>query len=145
MTDKLFEMATRKKWRFPSARGELTVEQLWDLPLLAKTTQQQFAGFDLNGVARALNASAKALGEENFVATRANPEKAEAEAKLELVKAIIATKQDEAKKAEARAAKAEEKRRIMDILAQKDDETLRSSSAEELRKRLAALEADEAA
>lgn len=32
MTD-IFEIASRRKYRFPSAIGELTVEQLWDLPL----------------------------------------------------------------------------------------------------------------
>ena len=30
-TEKLFEMATRSKLRFPSTKGELSVEDLWDL------------------------------------------------------------------------------------------------------------------
>ena len=30
-TENLFEMATRSKLRFPSTKGELSVEDLWDL------------------------------------------------------------------------------------------------------------------
>ena len=30
-TENLFEMATRSKMRFPSTKGELSVEDLWDL------------------------------------------------------------------------------------------------------------------
>ena len=33
MTMNIFEYATRAKLRFASSRGDLTVEQLWDVPL----------------------------------------------------------------------------------------------------------------
>jgi hypothetical protein len=33
----LFETATRRNYRFPSAKGTLTVQQLWQLPLINKT------------------------------------------------------------------------------------------------------------
>lgn len=32
----MFEFATRSKLRFTSARGELTAEQLWDVPLRSR-------------------------------------------------------------------------------------------------------------
>ncbi len=46
-TTSMFEYATRHKLRFTSSKGELTVEQLWDAPLLSGD------GFNLNNIAKA--------------------------------------------------------------------------------------------
>ena len=80
----IFEKATREKFRYPSAKGLLTTEQLWELPLTAKS------GFSLDDVAKAVNAELKAVDTESFVATEANPAKATLETKLEVVKHVIA-------------------------------------------------------
>ena len=38
MTDiDIFKQAAKAKLRFPSSKGELRVEDLWDLPLTSKT------------------------------------------------------------------------------------------------------------
>jgi hypothetical protein len=131
----LFVSASRQAWRFPSTRGELTTEQLWGMPLLAKN------GFDLNSVARALNQAVKELGEESFVDTRSNPERSVAEGKLELVKSIISVRQAENAAAEQRAHRAVERARILDALAARESEELTKSSKDELLARLAQLDA----
>jgi hypothetical protein len=49
----LFERATRLKLRFSTNKNEITVEDLWELPLQSKT------GFDLDNVAKRANAGNK--------------------------------------------------------------------------------------
>ncbi|MFW9602789.1 MAG: hypothetical protein ACMV1B_10780, partial [Prevotella sp.] len=59
----LFEIATREKFRFASIKGELSVEQLWDVSLTSKT------GFDLDTIARTVNQESKETDTESFVQT----------------------------------------------------------------------------
>lgn len=134
MTADLFLIASRNKYRFPSEKGYLTVEQLWDLPLSSRTK------FDLNNVAIAVNNELKSIAEESFVEASSNPRKGELERQLELVKIIIATKQEENQKATDRAAKAALKAKIQEAIDAKKDDALRSSSLEDLQAQLAALE-----
>jgi DNA-binding MarR family transcriptional regulator len=133
----LFIQASRKAFRYPSTRGEITTEQLWHLPLLGKNGN---AGFDLDMVARTINNIVKELSEGSFVETRANPQQAEMEAKLEVVKFVIATKQEEAKAAELRVARAEKRRKILDALDARDSEELTKASREELLAKLSELD-----
>lgn len=139
MTD-LFMQATRNAYRYPSVRGDLTTEQLWQLPLLASKVYVDGA-FDLDTVARKINAELKAMGEESFV-EKENPNRAIAAAKLEVVKAVIATKQAEAKANEARIAKAGRRRELLDALEMRNRQELSQASKDELEKQLAALDAD---
>ena len=135
MENNLFEIASRKAFRFPSARGELTVEQLWDLPL------QSRSNFDLDSLARLANTALKAVTEESFVATTPNHAKAELEMKLELVKHIIAVKIAESKAISDRAAKADKRKKLIAALAQKEEQALGGMTKEEIEKELAALDA----
>ncbi len=50
----MFEQAARKQYRYPTTRGFVTTEQLWEMPLQSKT------GFDLDTTARTINANLKA-------------------------------------------------------------------------------------
>lgn len=129
----MFEKATRQKYRFPSTKGELTVEQLWDLPLQAR------GGFDLDSIAKTVNAELKSVTEESFVQTNSNPKKAPLEAKLEILKHIIKVKQEEAAAAAKRVATQEEIRKLEDVLARKSDQQLEGLSPEEIQAKLAAL------
>lgn len=135
MENNLFEIASRKAFRFPSARGELTVEQLWDLPL------QSRSNFDLDSLARSVNTALKAVTEESFVATTINHAKAELEMKLELVKHVIAVKIAENKAISDRAAKADKRKKLIAALAQKEEQALGGMTKEEIEKELAALDA----
>jgi hypothetical protein len=137
----IFEIASRKKFTYPSVVGMLTTEQLWDLPLTATKSSTSPHRLDLDSVARAVNADLKSVTEESFVAVRPNPAKADLETKLEVVKHIIAVKQDERAKADAAADRADKRRKLAEALASKQDQALAAMSEEEIRKQLDELDA----
>lgn len=129
----IFERAARLKLRIQSPRGELAPEQLWDLPLTSKS------GFDLDTVARAVNADLKSCTEESFVSTAKNPAADMHALRLELVKFVIADKiAENAARLEA-ADKAAKKAKLLDALAKKQDQALDAKSIEDLQKELDAL------
>ncbi|WP_430781392.1 hypothetical protein [Actinoplanes sp. G11-F43] len=126
----VFEKATREKFRYPSTKGQLTTEQLWDLPLTAKS------GFSLDDVAKAVNAELKAAGTESFVATETNPATETLRAKLDVVKQVIATRLAEDQAAKAAAAKKLEKEKLIEILGRKQDAVLENLTEAELLARI---------
>jgi|HubBroStandDraft_2_1064218.scaffolds.fasta_scaffold286335_2 hypothetical protein len=130
----LFEYATRNKLRFASARGELSLEQLWDVPLRSRD------GFDLNAVAKAANSAWKTLSEESFVETEKTPEHVRRETALEVVKYVIDVKLADEAVAKKRADNKIEKEKLLAILAEKQDGKLSALSEAELKKRIKALE-----
>lgn len=133
MTD-IYKYAAQNGLRFPSIRGELLVEQLFDLPLTSVN------GFNLDNVAKDVNAELKACGEESFVSTTANPQQKVLEIALDIVKDVIATKQAISAKALDRQHRTEERRRLLDAIAAKKDQVLSAASMDELEKQLAALD-----
>ena len=90
-------------------------------------------------VFRTLNSEKKTAEEESLLG-----QKTAAETKLlnriEIVKHIFASKQSEAEARKEQAAKAEKKRRIMELIASKEDAALGEKSADELRKMLEDLD-----
>lgn len=126
----IFEKATQEKFRYPSTKGLLTTEQLWELPLTAKS------GFSLDDVAKAVNAELKAIDTESFVATETNPAKATLETKLEVVKHIIAIRLAEDQAAKAAAAKKLEKEKLLAVLGRKQDAVLENLTEAELLARI---------
>ena len=132
--DNLFLQATREKFRFESSKGDLSVEQLWDLPLTSRT------GFDLDTVAKAVNANLKSSNEESFVNVNNNPAVSRLQAKLEVVKAIIEVKLAQAEATKKRAEKVAERQRLMEVLHSKKDQELQGLSVEEIERRLSQLE-----
>jgi len=132
----LFEFATRNKLRFASTRGELSVEQLWDVPLRSKDD------FNLNTIAKAANKAWKEISEENFVETTTakTPDYMRREAALEVVKYVIEAKLDELEAAEKRAANKQKREQLLKILAEKQEGRLSDLSEKELQRQIAALE-----
>lgn len=122
----LFEIAAREKYRFPY-KGQISVEDLWDL-----------SPAQLDTIYKILNKSLKVQGEDSLLTEGgADPTVSNM---IEIVKHIFAVKQDEAKARKAAAENAEKKRRIMDIIAQKQDEALLNMSEADLQKMLSELE-----
>lgn len=134
MTMNIFEYATRNKIRFASTRGELTVEQLWDVPLRSRDD------FNLNVVAKAANKAWKDISEESFVETVKTPEHVRREAALEVVRFVIDAKLAEEETAKKRADNKIEKEKLLGILAEKQAGKLSELSEKELQRRIAALE-----
>ncbi len=133
MSTNIFETAARKKLRFPSLKGDLTAEQLFDLPLEANN------GFSLDDVARTVDANLKAASEGSFVSTKVSPERADHALRLEIVKFVIADRLAENERKRLSADKAAMRARLQEALARKQDTALESMSVEELTAQLAAL------
>lgn len=129
----IFEQASQQKLRFPSVKGELTTEQLWDLPLQSKNQ------FDLDTVAKTVNNELKNVTEESFVATTTSPAKTILELKFEIVKHVIAVRIATNAAARDQAARKAEKDKLIGILADKQDEALKGLTPEEIQTRIAAL------
>lgn len=132
----IFEIAARRKFRFASVKGELTVEQLWDLPLIAGSGITRDVKCDLDTVGRGIVTELKGVTEESLVNINPDPRKGELEAKLDIVKHIIASKQTEAAAAKSAAERADKRRKLVDAIASKDDEALTKASKEDLLKQL---------
>lgn len=130
----LFITAARRKFRYESVRGDLTTEQLFDLPLTAAN------GFSLDDVARATNAELREQAEDSFVETRTNPRKGTLESMLEIVKFVIASKQADAAKAASRADRAAKRQKLLAAIESKDDAALSAASRDELAAELAKLD-----
>ena len=130
----IFEYATRNQLRFASVRGELSVEQLWFVPLRSRDD------FNLNSIAKTASKAFADAAEENFVETTKTAEHTRLETALEIVKHIIATKLAEEEAARSRTAKAQEKQKLLRILAEKQEGKLSELSEKELQEKIAALE-----
>lgn len=128
----IFEQACRTKLRFPSPKGDLMVEQLWDMPLQSKS------GFDLDTLAKATSRALRDQEDDSFVAPKkANPELS---LRMELIKHIIAAKMAEnAAKAE-QAQKAVKRQQLLAALEAKENEAIHALSADQLRQQLADLD-----
>lgn len=131
----IFEYATRNKLRFSSSRGELTIEQLWDVPLRSKDE------FNLNSIAKTVNKWLKDISEENFVVeTKKTAEHKRLEVAMDVIKYVIEVKIAEEKETATRAEKKKEKEKLLAILAEKQDGKLSALSEKELQERIAALD-----
>jgi hypothetical protein len=131
--ENLFIRASREAFRFQSVRGELTTEQLWELPL------QHKSGFDLDSVAKTVNNDLKTMAEGSFVNTNKNPAIDRQEAKLEVVKYVISVKLLEAEQAKLKAEAAVKRQKLLDILGKKQDAELENLTPEQIQAQLAAL------
>lgn len=135
MVDKVFEQATRMKFRFPSAKGELSCEQLWDVPLRSDND------FNLDKIARGIHREFEAASEESFVDTTKNsPAKRILEAKLNITKYVIGVKLEEEVDAKILAENRVKKAELLRALAEKQQGQLSDMSVKELKKQIEALE-----
>ena len=129
----IFEIASVNKIRFGTTKGELTTEQLWDLPLQSK------GGFDLDSVARSVNSTLRDLAEDSFVTTTTNPAKSTLELKLEIVKHVINAKLAANEDARTRSARSAERDKLVGILSERQDDELKKLTPEQLAERIKAL------
>lgn len=128
----LFEIASRRKYRFDTIRGSLSIEQLWDAPLTSTD------GYDLDTIARNINKRIKAMEEDSFVVqkTVANEDLTN---KLDILKKMISTRLEEVEARTNATAKSAEKQKLLNLLAEKQDAELKDLSAEEIQAKIDAL------
>jgi hypothetical protein len=122
--EKIFEQATRMKVRF-NHKGVCSAEDLWDMPLSA-----------LDAIFKALNQEAKAQSEESLLAVK-TATSAELDLKLAIVKHVVKTRLEEKVVYEQAKANADRKNTILGIIAEKQNESLKSMSIDELKKLVA--------
>lgn len=127
-TEKLFEKASRIKTRYPTSRGMITVEDLWDLPLSKGPV-------NLNDIAKSLNSQLKASEEENFVDAVSSPATEQMTLAFEIVKHVIRVRQQELELKNAAKTRQEEVRILDELIARKEADDLANLSVEELKKR----------
>lgn len=124
-----FEKASRMKLRFDVSMGSLSVEDLWDIPLVAKNK------VSLDSIAKDLNRRIKESDNESFVVKTYKTDEV-LELKFEIVKHIIDVRLEEQDKAEKEKVSRAKKQQIMGLISQKKNEQLLGSSIEELEKML---------
>jgi hypothetical protein len=137
----IFEYSTWHKLRFPSAVGMLTTEQLWELPLVDDAPDGGRPKPNLNDTAKAISAELKDLTEESFVRVNTTPKEQDLAVALEVVKYIIARKQEEAKEQTDKVARAQKKAILLEAYnAQVKHELVVGKSAQELLEQISALD-----
>ena len=120
----MFEKASRLKLRFATKRGNVSTEDLWDLPL----TQLDVIYQDLH----------KQAEKEDTVSLINKPAKVNdrTQLSLDIVKRVYEVRVAEAEARKNAEASAAEKQKLLALLAEKDDEALKGMSREELQKKI---------
>lgn len=131
----MFQQAARLKLRFITPVGNLTVEDLWDLPLT--TTKANKASLD--DVARSLHLQLQSNADISFVNTSPKTDQT-VQLSFDIVKHIIDVRLAENAAEAAKKANKDRKQHLLGILAQKENESLSQLSLEELRAAINALE-----
>lgn len=125
-----FTLASRKKLRFNTSRGQLSAEDLWDLNLKSLDNIGQ-------SVITELKPGAGSLLENPDPKT--NAAQVDNEIRLEIIKAVIGVKQEENKASLAAAGNRRRKEMLQQILETKKIDQLGDKSIEELQAEIAAL------
>lgn len=127
----IFKKASKKKLRFNTNRGVLSVEQLWDLP---KDEIRQL-------VIKAREAVKKSSGEVNdselsFLDAPVKVKATDDELRFGILKDIYITKRSAEEKAQKKAEARANNKKILELIARKQDEALEKKSIKDLEKML---------
>lgn len=119
-----FKLASQQKLRFQTNRGSLSTEQLWDLSLE-----------DLDTLAVALEVQHKESGKKSFLVKKSEKDKI-AKLRFDVALDVLTTKVEEAQAlAEAQEIK-KHNEKIITLISEKQDESLKGKSIRELEKML---------
>lgn len=116
----MYKELLRKKERFQTTKGNLSLEQLWDL-----------TANELNDLAVALDSAYEASGKKSYITTRSVKDKTTKQ-KFDVVIDILNTKLEEAAEAVARKERKEKNAKILAIIADKEDESLKGKTKKQL-------------
>ncbi len=134
MSENLFIIASRKKYRFPTSRGTLMAEDLWDLPLP-----------DLDNAAVALADKIAKASSRSFLdrPDRKTAAQIADDNGLEILKFVINTRQEEAKAAKVRAERRSEIEFLRGLEQKRRLEKLDALPVEEIEQRIRDLQAED--
>lgn len=133
--ENMFIKAAQKKIRFQTAKGQLSVEDLFDLPLTSTTGKP-----NLDDIAKALYLDLKDSTEvQSFVDDTANATDSNTKLGLEIVKYVISVKKEERAAQSKAAENAALRQKIMAKIDAKKDSALDEKSAAELEDMLKSL------
>lgn len=124
----IFEKATRMKLRFPAGKGDISTEDLWDLPLTSKN------GCNLDDVANTIFKGIKDTGV-SFVKTVSRGDST-LNLKLNVVKAVIAYKLEAREAAERSVEKKAKQQQLLALIGEKQHDAMKGKSIEQLQKEL---------
>ena len=122
----MFERATKLKLRFESSKGQLSVEDLWDLPFTGDCS--------LNSLAIALHKKLES-STVSFVEEKSASESRD-DLRFEIIKSVIASRKAEVAEQDNKREREARNRKIMGIIEEKKDEALSKKSVKELEKLL---------
>lgn len=127
MVENIYKEASKQKLRF-QFKGNLSLEDLWSLRLT-----------DLDSIYKDLNSKLNLATEESLLTT-VSSEDEELSLKIDIIKDVVKTKQEENAKKLNESKNRKEKERIKEALAKKQDEAFDNLTEDELREKLKSYE-----
>ena len=127
MIKNIFEYAAKNKFRYPF-KGFITTEDLFDLSLE-----------NLDAVYKILNKQVKQVNEESLLDAKTSEDE-ELDVKIQIVKYVFNLKTEERNARLVAKERKEQKQKILEIMANKQNEALQSKSIDELQKMLDELD-----
>lgn len=125
MNTNIFVTASKHKFRYPY-KGLISTEDLWDLNLE-----------QLDSIYKTLNKEMQVVHEDSLLTVKPRSDgDTVLEMEIEIVKYIFEEKVEAARRMEAAVANEAKKRRILEVLAKKQDESYNNMSEDELREML---------
>jgi hypothetical protein len=115
-----FKLASQQKLRFQTGKGLLSVEQLWDLSIE-----------DLDALAVSLEAEHKESGKKSFLIKSSVKDKT-AKLKFDVVLDVLNTKVEEMQAADEAKEIKDHNKKIIQLIAEKQDESLKGKSIKQL-------------
>lgn len=127
----IFKQASKKKLRFNTTHGVLSVEQLWDLPKEAIRMLVIKYREDVKKSSGEINDS-----ELSFLDSPVKTKATDDELRFEILKDIYLTKKSAEEKAQKKAEVKANNKKLLEIIARKQDEALEKKSIKDLEKML---------
>lgn len=129
----IFFEASRRKIRFPSKNGLLTVEDLWEIPL--RSTSDAKASVENIG-AELLARQSKLSGQSIFGTVSKSKDEVDLDLSIEILRTVARTRQEEADNKTLLLANKQKREKLEALISER---RLKEASIEDLEKQLAAI------
>ena len=116
----MYKEASKQRLRFATTKGELTAEQLWDLSLT-----------DLDSLAVSLEEEHALSGKKSFLIAKSVKDKV-AKLRFNIVLDVLTTKVEEAEALKTAKENKEHNSKIIALIQDKNDESLKKKSVKQL-------------